>query len=112
MRYIIFTVLLFSALFAQAQSEGDYRSKQTGNWSDAGSWQRYNGTAFVDAPGAPSNSSGVITVRNGHTITINNEIGPDQLVVENGAVLQNNFRIILYDGPGTDLLKILWVKNP
>ena len=60
MRCIIFTVLLFSALFAQAQSEGDYRSKQSGNWSDAGSWQRHNGTAFVDAADASSATSRTI----------------------------------------------------
>ncbi|MBS1749057.1 MAG: hypothetical protein JST63_04065, partial [Bacteroidetes bacterium] len=104
MRYIIFTILLFVQLSLFAQSTGDYRSKQSGNWHDLSSWQTFNGTTFVDATEIPSQISGVITIRNGHTIAINNTINVDQLIVEAGAVLQNNAGMYLYDGAGTDLI--------
>ncbi len=104
MKYIIFTILLFLQLSIFAQSAGDYRSKQSGNWHDLSSWQTFNGTTFVDATEIPTQNSGVITIRNGHTITINNTIGADQLIVETGAVLQNNAGMYLYDGAGTDLI--------
>ena len=104
MRYIIFTILLFVQLSLFAQSTGDYRSKQSGNWHDLSSWQTFNGTTFVDATEIPSQISGVVTIRNGHTIAINNTINVDQLIVEAGAVLQNNAGMYLYDGAGTDLI--------
>ena len=51
-------------------ASGDYRSFTTGNWSAAGTWQTWNGSAWVAASSAPSGSSGVnITVQSGHTVT-------------------------------------------
>ena len=56
---------------------GDYRSNGNGNYSAAGVWQTWNGGAWVAATNYP-NSSGTsgsvgtvnVTVRNGHTITL------------------------------------------
>ncbi|MFT3948705.1 MAG: MopE-related protein [Agriterribacter sp.] len=87
MRYIIFTILLFVQLSLFAQSTGDYRSKQSGNWNDATTWQRHNGTAFVDAAAPPDAASGTITIRNGHTIAVNNELNGGQIIIAAGGVL-------------------------
>ena len=52
-----------------------YRSKQTGLWTDAGNWEQYNGTSWVAAtsyPGEISNSCGTpsVTIRANQTLTI------------------------------------------
>ena len=52
-----------------------YRSKQTGLWTDAANWEQYNGTSWVAAtsyPGEISNSCGTpsVTIRANQTLTI------------------------------------------
>jgi hypothetical protein len=62
---------------------GDFRSTATGNWNTAASWQRWNGTAWINCTtlsspnqwpnqGGTSGSAGTInvTIQSGHTITI------------------------------------------
>jgi hypothetical protein len=56
---------------------GDFRSNGNGNYSSSGVWQIWNGSAWVAASNYP-NSSGTagsagtvnVTIRNGHTITL------------------------------------------
>lgn len=61
---IVTTALLFS------QSLGDYRSNGSGNWSNTGIWQKYNGTTWVSASTPPTGSE-TITIRSGDSIYIN-----------------------------------------
>ncbi len=71
-------VILFTVLFINkasiAQIIGDYRSKQTGNWNDFNTWERYDGSAWVAAlsgqtPGvAPACN---VLIRNLHLLTLN-----------------------------------------
>ena len=65
--------LLFISAGASAQTTGDYQSAATGNWSAAGSWQQWNGSAWVAAAHYPSISQDPagfkITILNGPTIT-------------------------------------------
>lgn len=51
---------------------GDYRTHQTGDWTDLATWERWDGTAWVNpAPAYPVyNNSGTITILNGHTVTV------------------------------------------
>ena len=89
-----------------AQSSGDYRSRATGNWGTAASWDTYNGTAWVAASAAPTSASGIVTIQNGHIITVNNNATIDQVVVQTGGQLtiaNNNNTLTLADGAGTDL---------
>jgi hypothetical protein len=65
--------LLFLGISSvNAQAAGDFRSHQTGNWSDVNSWERYDGTNWITpAPNAPTGAEATITVQSGHTITVN-----------------------------------------
>ena len=69
---VLWAVLLgFGAAHpASAQSAGDYRTATSGQWDQAGTWETYNGSAWVAASVSPDSSDGVLTIRNGHTVTI------------------------------------------
>ena len=81
------SILLLGAVGANAQTTGDYRSVASGNWNIAATWERYNGTAWVAAIGSPTSSDGVITIRNGNTVTANTSLTIDQTVVAVGGTL-------------------------
>ncbi len=86
----IFLVLMFVLMFQvlTAQILNDYRSKQDGNWNATASWERFNGTNWVDATATPVwNTANLITIRSGHTITVTANVTIDQTTVENGAIL-------------------------
>jgi hypothetical protein len=100
-------IAAFSSLLSihsAAQSTGDYRSAGTGNWTVAGTWERFNGTEFVAAGIVPSSSDGVITIRTGHTVAVNSTTTADQVVVEAGATLSIPSILNLSDGTGPDLV--------
>ena len=83
---------------------GDYRSNGTGTWENAATWQRFNGTAWVDAPSAPSSSDGVISILNGTNVTGSTNITADQVIVNDGGTLTiSNGTFTLNDGIGDDL---------
>lgn len=90
---------------AYAAANGDYRSNGTGNWEAAATWQKYNGSAWVAATAAPSSLNGVITIQNGHTVTINSILLADQIVVNNGGTLvaSNSAVLTFNNGTGTEL---------
>lgn len=69
---------------AAADAPGDYRSAASGNWGDAATWQVFDGTQWVAASTPPTSANGVITVRNGHTVTIADSVSVDQVVIEAG----------------------------
>ncbi|MEO6347016.1 MAG: T9SS type A sorting domain-containing protein [Aquaticitalea sp.] len=96
-----------------------FRSKTVGpnNWNNAGSWESSDDNiTWVNATAAPSDDAKTITIRPGHTITVNSSISLDETVVNGiletlvGAVLNIN------NGIGIDLdIKnggVLNVKNP
>ncbi len=66
-----------------------FRSIVTGNWNSPSTWQMStnSGSTWITATGFPSDSSGVVTVRSSHTVTINSDASADQLVVNNGGII-------------------------
>ncbi|HAP37073.1 MAG TPA: hypothetical protein DCQ28_14525 [Bacteroidetes bacterium] len=69
-------------------TSGAYRTKATGNWSNFGTvWERFNGTTWVAAAASPTSTDGLITVRNGHTVTVAANVTIDQTIVETGGTL-------------------------
>lgn len=83
-----------------------YRSKQTGNWSDASTWEvsadgigNWVNTTFTPTAG---NSEG-ITVINGHTVTVTANTDADQATVDSGGTLVVTAALTIADGTGTDL---------
>ncbi|MEE4117098.1 MAG: hypothetical protein V2I37_13070, partial [Marinilabiliaceae bacterium] len=90
--------------FVAAQSNGDYQTNGNVTFASATNWQIYSG-GWIAAATAPDYNNGVITIRSGHTATLSTSETLDQVIVQNGAVLNvNSFRTLtLNDGPGTDL---------
>jgi hypothetical protein len=90
---------------AKANVVGDYRSKGNGNWSSSGTWQTYNGTTWVNAGSAPNSSNNVISIRNGHTVTVSNNVTADQILVEAGGRLNigSGNTLTVAAGSGADL---------
>ena len=85
-------------------SLGEYRSASSGNWSNASTWVRFNGTVFVTAPTPPDNTNGTITIKSGHTVIINSSVTTDETVVESGGTLsQVSSTLSIADGPGEDI---------
>ena len=103
---LLLIVLLLNIAWGWGQSAGDYRSNATTmNWGTAASWERFNGTDWVTAGSSPSSSDGVITIRNGHTVTVATAVTVDQVVVEAGGTVIHSASatVTLNNGSGTDL---------
>lgn len=84
----IFTLLMvmFSVIYATAQTAGDYRTKANGNWTDGTAvWQKYDGASWLDEAAAPTNADGIITVL--HTITLDASTTVDDFVIDAAGVL-------------------------
>jgi hypothetical protein len=79
----------FFSTTLQAQSTGDYRSNvtTTGVWSDASSWERFDGTTWVAATAAPTSNDGIITIQNGDSIQLTSATTINQVRVESGGIL-------------------------
>jgi hypothetical protein len=108
LKILLFGLLLFLAQgisnLAFGQTNGDYRSRQSGNWNQSSSWQVYN-NGWVNASNTPNNTSGIITIRNGHTITVTNSPTVDQVVVEAGGQVTINVgqTFTIANGASTDM---------
>jgi hypothetical protein len=72
MRILLFVLLSIGSFALFGQVSGEYRSFATGNWNAAGSWESFNGSTWVAAASAPTGNEPLITIRNGHTITMPN----------------------------------------
>lgn len=84
-----------------AQTAGDYRTHQTGNWSDAASWERFNGSTWTTpAPTAPTLSDGVITILGGHTVSVDSNVTADQMVIDSngGVTVMPTITVTVADG--------------
>src|SRR5512140_1535514 len=81
--------LLFNPINATAwgQSPGDFRSHQSGNWSDVNSWESYGDSAWIPASAIPTTADGAITIQGGHTILVDADVSVDQVTVNPTATL-------------------------
>jgi hypothetical protein len=105
---VLFTALAIAMAggTARAQSTGDYRTKASGAWSSTSTWERYNGSSWVNAPSSPTSADGVITILNGHTVTVTGDVTIDQTVINSGGVVDvntNNADLRVANGTGVDL---------
>lgn len=75
---------------------GDFRSRvTTGNWSNYLSWERFNGTTWVNAVSGqfPDNTTTTATIQSGHTITVDGSSDPydvKNVIVASGGKLYAN----------------------
>ncbi|MBK7213755.1 MAG: T9SS type A sorting domain-containing protein [Bacteroidales bacterium] len=89
----------------------NYRSKTTGSWNLASSWEIYRAGSWVDASTAPISTDGTITIRNAHTITVPSSAGyinVDEITIDAGGklvvnVCPSNWWFNIIDGPGDDI---------
>lgn len=98
-----FSLQMFS-FAVNAQTTGDYQSFATGNWNNPATWERFDGTSFVPAANAPANTDGIITIRTGHTVTVNSIVTADQVVIGTGGILTQTADLNLANGAGDDLI--------
>ena len=68
-RIIISAIISTTFVLGQTATDGDYRTKQTGNWSSASTWQVRASSSWSDAANAPTSSNNVY-IQTGHTVTI------------------------------------------
>ena len=109
MRIIIgFLFVVFSTVNSIAQSDGDFRSNGTGNWSTLGTWEERISGSWQAATHSPTSADGAIEIQVGHTVTANASVTVDELTV-NGSLTLNDGSIFtsitltILDGAGTDL---------
>jgi hypothetical protein len=70
MRFLVVLLCsVFLLLRLAAQSDGDYRSIRSGNWSDASLWQKRNNGVWATATAAPIASDNVF-IQQGHRVTV------------------------------------------
>jgi hypothetical protein len=104
---MILVFLVSGNELAWTQSVDDYRSHQTGNWNSTSTWERWDGSTWVTpAPSTPTSGNGVITIRNGNTVTVTAGVTVDQVVVDAGTQITVNSGTTLTtaNGAGTDLI--------
>ncbi len=104
---LLFIAVLFLIPVASwGQASGDYRSAASGNWIANATWEKYDGLSWIAATAIPTNTDGVITIRNGHTVTISAVgLSYDQVTVDSGGqvTVASTITSTLADGTGTDL---------
>lgn len=89
-RYIV-SVCAIMALSKVAMSSlaTDYfRTKQSGNWNDINTWESSaDNSIWADATLIPGTPSTKIQIQNGHTVTVSANITVDDVVIEEGGVV-------------------------
>lgn len=97
--------LSFTAGFTPASTDY-FRSKASGNWDLTSTWESApDNASWVNATSVPTPAANTITIRNGHTVSITAVTSADQLVIQNGGMLDHvtgNFNIT--DGVGDDVI--------
>ncbi|HVX50408.1 MAG TPA: T9SS type A sorting domain-containing protein [Chitinophagaceae bacterium] len=100
---LFFTISMFFINRPRAQSPGDYRSAANGNWSDASTWEMFDGVGWITAVLPPTPLSGVITIKD--SVVVNGSDSADQVVITPAGILNilagDTFR--LFNGNGTDM---------
>lgn len=107
-RSVFRIVLTLAALFLVKQdfAQSYYRSKASGNWSSASTWESSsNGVNWTNASSSPSYSNAyTVTIQNGHTVTISSDVTINQVVIAAGGqvTLANGVDLTISNGSGTD----------
>ena len=84
-----------------------YRSIDKVSWGTAGTWEVSSdgGGIWVPASSGPTSANDIITIRNGHTVTVDASVTVDQVVIEDGGQVTINTgnTLTVNEGSGTDL---------
>ncbi len=106
---LLFSIIILVSQLVWGQAIGDYRSRQSGNWSNLGTWERYNGSTWpipTSGEGVPSSASGVITIQSPNVIAIaSSDVTVDQMIINSGGQVTIALarKMTITNETGTDL---------
>ncbi len=86
--YMSICCFIASICCLQAQTIGDFRSMNSGNWTNISIWQTYNGSSWIAATAPPSVSAPNITVQ--HAVVITDSVtisGTSTLLITSNGML-------------------------
>ena len=89
-------VLVLTSMPVFAQQEGDYRTRDDGNWSNAQIWQRYNGSAWVNI-GSPPTGSESVTVLADDSVFVDVDVSITGRLVNQG-IVDTEDKLTIADG--------------
>ena len=98
--------LFFATHTIFSQALNDFRSRGNGSWNQTTTWERFDGSNWINATAIPTASTaGVILIRQDHTVTITASVIIDQTIIEyGGKLLLSSGTITIANGLGNDLL--------
>jgi len=123
--FFYFLLFVFSfSLNVKSQNNGDYRSRQSGTWATASSWEVYNSGSWSTASTGPGNNI-AIEIQTGHTITngnvsrtvtgniitVNGVLNADQATLTIGATTTVNVHGTLIQTGNLTVNGNIFVKN-
>ena len=117
MRLILKMILAFGLIMVGsvsfAQNINDFRTVQSGSWSNQAIWERYDGSGWVAATFLPSDAYNIITIHNGHTIAVDVNIKIDQTTIKPGGQVDvvSGKNLIIENGAGIDMTVSGLLKN-
>ena len=85
----IIALLSFISIQIFAQTAGDYRSRQNGPWSAPSTWEVYDGSNWNQATSAPDKNANLITIRQNHTVKIDEDVTANNLTVDQNGRLES-----------------------
>ncbi len=110
MRSICFFVLLLLGGVSLVDAQNPFRSRQSGNWNDANTWEEDTGGGFAITTNTPTSAAGAITILNGHTVTVITDLTVDELTIQSTGTLlidpnvnSNPISVSVSNGTGTDI---------
>ncbi len=111
MRLLYFLLLVIGSTASMAQSEGDYRTDQAGNWDAATTWQIFTAGSWTDleltAFPTPTDASGAINLQFNGNIIVATSVSADQVTLASGTLTINGGRTLsILDGPGSDFVNL------
>jgi hypothetical protein len=107
---LVLALMLFFGV-SWGQNVDDYRTRQTGNWNQPATWERFNGSVWQTVTGTapltvPNSGDGVITIQNTHIVSITAALSVDQVIVQSGGRvnLNSNVTLNIANGAGDDFI--------
>ncbi len=70
----------FSAAFSQC--EGDYRTASSGNWTDIGIWETFDGNSWRGSEAYPCSTDGMINILPENHVSLNSHLTLDEMNIE------------------------------
>jgi len=110
---IVFGLAMLSLLLGNlsALAVNDYRTISSGAWTTVANWERYDGSNWVAATSTPANTTAnVVTVRNGHTMTVTAALSVDQTIVDSGGQILVTASTLTINGTAADPDMVVYGK--